>query len=139
MPIRGDRDRLRHPLLAHRHKRDHDGQMSAESIPVLRVSDPTRSLIWYGRLGYSKEWEYRYDESTPVFMSVTREGSARLFLSEYVGDANLPTLVYLQGLDLVAVAAEFDCPVVDEPWGLEVHLYDPDGNRLRLRSQRSAT
>lgn len=34
--------------------------------------------------------------------------------------------------DVDAVAAEFGVEVHEQPWGREITLVDPDGNRLRL-------
>jgi hypothetical protein len=48
------------------------------------------------------------------------------------GDARPDTLVYLRLHDLDAVAAEFGLTPQDAPWGRELHLTDPDGNRLRI-------
>ncbi len=103
-----------------------------EAIPVLRVTAAESSASWYRRLGYEVEWEHRFEPGFPTFMSIAHEGSARLFLSEHTGDAPPHGLVYLRVGDLDAVAREFGCEVVGQPWGREVHLVDPDGNRLRL-------
>jgi catechol 2,3-dioxygenase-like lactoylglutathione lyase family enzyme len=103
-----------------------------EAIPVLRVTAAEFSASWYRRLGYEVEWEHRFEPGFPIFMSIARQGSARLFLSEHTGDAQPDGLVYLRVDDLEAVAREFDRAVVGQPWGREVHLVDPDGNRLRL-------
>jgi hypothetical protein len=40
--------------------------------------------------------------------------------------------VHLRIEDLGAVAQEFDNGIIEQPWGREVHLVDPDGNRLRI-------
>jgi catechol 2,3-dioxygenase-like lactoylglutathione lyase family enzyme len=103
-----------------------------EAIPVLRVADAGAAVSWYERLGYAKEWEHRFEPSFPAFVSVARDGQARLFLSEHRGDARPDTLVCLRVSDLDTVAREFDTPVHEQPWGREVHLSDPDGNRLRI-------
>jgi len=108
-----------------------------EAIPVLRVADAGEAVAWYARLGYEKEWEHRFEASFPAFVSVARPGGARLFLSEHRGDGTPDTLVYLRVADIDAVAAEFDVPVVDQPWAREVHLRDPDGNRIRIGTATS--
>ena len=53
-------------------------------------------------------------------------------LSEHRGDARPDTLIYLRVPDVDAVAKEFDAEIIDQPWGREVHLTDPDGNRFRV-------
>ena len=106
--------------------------MTDESIPVLRVDDVARAVSWYERLGFVKEWEHRFDPSFPAFVSIARDGTARLFLSEHRGDARPDTLFYLRVPDVDAIASEFGSEIIDQPWGREVHLTDPDGNRLRV-------
>jgi len=103
-----------------------------EVIPVLRVSEASRAVAWFARLGYEKEWEHRFEPGFPGFTSVSRGGAARLFLSEHTGDARPDTLVHLRVDDLDKVAREFGAELLDKPWGREVHLTDPDGNRLRV-------
>ncbi len=102
------------------------------AIPVLRVTEAATSIPWYERLGYSKEWEFRFEPGFPAFVAISRRGAARLFLSEHTGDAKPEGLAYLVVDDLDAVARAFVADVVDQPWGREVHLVDPDGNRLRV-------
>jgi hypothetical protein len=103
-----------------------------EAIPVLRVSDASSAVNWFARLGYVQEWEHTFKPGMPVFMSIARNGAARIFLSEHTGDASPDTLVHLRVEEIDAVAHEFGVDVLDKPWGREVHLVDPDGNRLRV-------
>jgi len=106
--------------------------MPDEVIPVLRVSEAARAVEWYGRLGYTAEWEHRFGPSLPAFVALARDGTARLFLPEHTGDALPDTLVYLRVADVDAVAARFGAELVEQPWSREVHLTDPDGNRVRV-------
>lgn len=103
-----------------------------EAIPVLRIAEASSSVAWYRRLGYEQEWEYRFEPGFPAFVSLARKGAARLFLSEHTGDARPDTLVCLRVDDLEALAREFDAQIDEQPWGRELHLSDPDGNRLRI-------
>ena len=103
-----------------------------EAIPILRVADVYLAAAWYARLGYETEWEHRLAPSLPAFTSIARNGAARLFLSEHKHDARPNTLVYLRVTDVDSVAREFEAVVETQPWGREVHLTDPDGNRLRV-------
>ena len=106
--------------------------MVEEAIPVLRVEDAARSASWFSRLGYIQEWVHRFEPSFPAFVSLARHGGSRLFLSEHRGDARPDTLVYIRVADVDAIALEFGVEVIEQPWAREVHLKDPDGNRLRL-------
>jgi catechol 2,3-dioxygenase-like lactoylglutathione lyase family enzyme len=103
-----------------------------EAIAVLRVTDATQSFEWYRRLGYEKEWTYSFEPGMPVAASLARQGAARLMLSEHAGDAKPEGLVYLYLDDIEAVAREFEVGIIEQPWGREIHLVDPDGNRLRV-------
>jgi len=47
---------------------------------ILRVADAAAALSWYERLGYTKEWEHRFEPGLPAFVSLARGGQARLFL-----------------------------------------------------------
>ena len=55
--------------------------MDEEVVPILRVADAATAVAWYQRLGFSKEWEHRFDPDCPAFVSIAR-GRVRLFLSE---------------------------------------------------------
>jgi catechol 2,3-dioxygenase-like lactoylglutathione lyase family enzyme len=107
------------------------GAMDEEAIPILRVADAAEAVAWYRRLGFAQEWEHRFEPGMPAFVSVAR-GRARLFLSEHRGDARPDTLVYLRLDDVDTIADEFGMTVEVAPWGREIELRDPDGNRLRV-------
>ncbi|WP_234313787.1 glyoxalase superfamily protein [Streptomyces sp. NBRC 109706] len=109
-----------------------------EVIPVLRVGQVVAALAWYARLGFLLSWEHRFGPGFPVFAEVAR-GRLRLFLSEHEGDAAPGGLVFLRLADLDAVAEEFAVVPRDEPWGREIELTDPDGNRLRISDAASAS
>ena len=110
--------------------------MVEEVIPVLRVADATAAVRWYERLGFTKQWEHRFEPDCPAFVSVAC-GQAQLYLSEHRGDARPDTLVHLAVSDIDAVVAEFGQPASDPPYGCTMELRDPDGNRLRLRALAS--
>ena len=65
-----------------------------EVIPVLRVADAARSVAWYARLQFRKEWEHRFKPGFPAFVSIAR-GRVHLYLSEHTGDARPDTLIHL--------------------------------------------
>lgn len=105
--------------------------MDEELIPILRVENAAAAVVWYERLGFTKQWEHHFEPGLPAFVEVAR-GGMRLFLSEHEGDARPDTLVYLRIRDVEAIASEFGAQVKDAPWAREIELRDPDGNRLRI-------
>ena len=111
--------------------------MGEEVIPVLRVANAADAVAWYDeRLGFTKQWEHRFEPGMPAFVSIAR-GQARLFLSEHQGDARPDTLVHLVVGDIDAVVTEFGRPQDEPPYGCEIGLRDPDGNRLRISTPAS--
>ena len=47
-------------------------QKWSEWTPILKVADAPRSLAFYcDILGFSKDWEHRFDEGWPLYVSVT--------------------------------------------------------------------
>ncbi|MER5318678.1 glyoxalase superfamily protein [Streptosporangium roseum] len=105
--------------------------MDEEVIPILYVEDAAAAVAWYARLGFTQQWEHRFEPGFPAFIEVAR-GRVRLFLSEHKGDALPDTLVYLRVRDVDVIADAFGVQAKDAPWAREIELRDPDGNRLRV-------
>lgn len=105
--------------------------MTTDVIPILRVADTAAAARWYARLGFSIEFEHRFEPHLPAYVGIRREG-AQIHLSEHTGDARPGTLVYIWVDDIQPIAAEFGVTVEDAPWGREVALTDLDHNRLRV-------
>lgn len=107
-------------------------RMLEQAIPVLRTRNAERAVAWYARMGFTKEWEHRFEPELPAFVSIVRE-PLRLFLSEHAGDAPGPALVYLRLEDVQSIAKAYGASIDHQPWGSdEVMLEDPDGNRVRV-------
>jgi catechol 2,3-dioxygenase-like lactoylglutathione lyase family enzyme len=109
-------------------------------IPTLRMTDEARSRAFYvDGLGFQVDWTHRFGPHSPVLLQVSRDGMI-VFLSQHVMDCALGGLVHLfvdsvddwhARLERGGVAIEL--PPTDQPWGVrEMHLVDPDGNRLRI-------
>lgn len=111
--------------------------MEEKVTPILRIRDHERAVAWYQRLGFQQTSIHRFEPGLPAFVAVER-GPMRLFLSEHTGDARPDTLIYLSVADVHPLAREFGVTVQKQPWGLEIELRDPDGNRLRIGSPAEA-
>lgn len=83
-----------------------------------------------GRLGFAVEFEHRFEPHLPLYVGLRRD-DAIIHLSEHAGDARGTSLVFLYLPDIDRIAAEFEVEVSEAPWAREVHLVDPDGNRVR--------
>jgi catechol 2,3-dioxygenase-like lactoylglutathione lyase family enzyme len=105
-------------------------------VPIFRVHDGRTAASWYQRLGFEVVGEHFFTPDLPLYLFL-RRGDVTLHLSEHTGDAPPESLAYLYVDDLDAVAREFGAEIVDQPWGREVELTDPAGNRLRIGPVRS--
>ncbi|MEE9416204.1 MAG: VOC family protein [Acidimicrobiales bacterium] len=108
--------------------------MTELMIPIFRVADAAETAKWYRRLGFEVVGEHRFEPGLPLYMFLDRDG-VQLHLSEHTGDARPGTLVYFWVDDVAAVAVEFGAEIHDQPWGREIKLTDPDGNRLRVATK----
>ena len=107
--------------------------MKESVAPIMRITDVDRAVEWYQRLGFGKAGEHRFEPDMPAYVFIAR-GDVWLHLSQHEGDARPGTLVYLLVEDVDAIANDFGVEVEDNPWGRDIVLRDPDGNRLRIGS-----
>lgn len=107
-------------------------------IPIFRVSDGRGAAEWYRRWGFKVTGEHRFAPGLPLYLFLERNG-AQLHLSEHTGDASPGGLAYMWVDDVDAIGQIFGVEVTEEPWGREIELVDPDGNRLRVATGRSDT
>jgi catechol 2,3-dioxygenase-like lactoylglutathione lyase family enzyme len=108
------------------------------SIPILRIFDEAKAREFYvGFLGFKIDWEHRFDPEAPLYMQLSRDGCV-LHLSEHYGDATPGSALRVDTTELDAFHAELGAkrykyarPGIDtQPWGREVSVKDPFGNRL---------
>jgi uncharacterized glyoxalase superfamily protein PhnB len=111
-------------------------------IPQFRITDARRSTAFYvDGLGFTIDWEHRFEPGFPVFMQLTRAEQS-IFLTEHAGDCKVGGAAYFVVPDVDACHKEFVArgvvstePPADTPWGpREMVVTDPDGNRLRFAS-----
>lgn len=105
--------------------------MTERLVPILRVERAHEVAAWYARLGFEVIAEHQFEPGFPYYLFL-RRNDVHLHLSEHSGDAPHASLVYLYVDDVDAVAVEFGVPVASQPWGREIELADPCGNRWRL-------
>ena len=108
-------------------------------IPVLRIFDEAKAREFYvDWLGFTVDWEHRYETNLPLFMQVKR-GDVILWLSEHHGDACPGAKVFIECLEIETYHRElldkkykYNRPGLEtEDWGARtVTVHDPFGNRL---------
>ena len=116
------------------------GLRFTESIPVLRSLDERKCRAFYcGLLGFEVDFEHRFAPHMPLYLGLVR-GPVKLHLSEHRGDAATGSaiFVWMTGVEdyrreLTERETGFSVPeIADQPWGREIGLVDPFGNRLRF-------
>ncbi len=107
--------------------------MAEELVPIFRAEDARASAAWYERLGFAIVGEHRFEPHLPLYLFL-RRGDVHLHLSEHLGDAPARSVAYFYVDDVHTIAATFDATLQQQPWGPEIELVDPSGNRLRIGS-----
>jgi len=113
------------------------------AIPIVRIFDEAKARAFYNDwLGFATDWEHRFAEGMPLYTQVSRSGCL-LHLSEHHGDATPGGTSFVRMTGIEAFHAELKSrpyanmnPGLETaPWGLEVTVIDPFGNRLRFCEQ----
>jgi catechol 2,3-dioxygenase-like lactoylglutathione lyase family enzyme len=116
-------------------------------IPILRSFDEAKAREFYiGFLGFKVDFEHRFEPGLPLYMQVSRDACV-LHLSEHYGDAMPGAALRIETSELDAFHAEliakqygFARPGIDEqPWGRDMSVKDPFGNRLIFSALRSSS
>lgn len=110
------------------------------AIPILRIFSEQKAREHYlDFLGFTCEWEHRFEEGMPLYMEV-RRGALVIHLSEHHGDATPGSTIFVHVGDIDALHEEliaknypYARPGVDDlPWGRVMQVGDPFGNRIRF-------
>jgi catechol 2,3-dioxygenase-like lactoylglutathione lyase family enzyme len=110
------------------------------TIPILRMFDEAKAREFYlGFLGFTLDWEHRFEDDLPLYMQVSRAGLT-LHLSEHHGDGTPGSIVFvaMKGIadyqkELAARTYTYGRPgIEDMPWGKVMTVIDPFGNRIRF-------
>ena len=112
-----------------------------QTIPLLRIFDVARAKEFYANfLGFTVDWEHRFDDAAPVYMQISRAGLV-LHLTEHHGDCCPGSTVYVRmtGLDefhreITAKGYGYLRPGVEQTfYGTKcMEVIDPFGNRIRF-------
>ena len=109
------------------------------TVPILRSYDEAKAREFYvDWLGFSVDWEHRFDPNTPLYMQVSRDGIA-FHISEHHGDGSPGShvRVEIRGVrefyaELIARKYKNNRPDLERPdWGgIEFTVIDPVNNRI---------
>ena len=114
-------------------------------IPIIRIFDVAKAKEFYlGFLGFSLAWEHRFEPGMPLYAQIARSGLT-LHLSEHHGDASPGATVFIEMTGIEALHREllgkgygYARPGVEQaPWGRELQVADPFGNRLRFCERKA--
>lgn len=111
------------------------------TIPILRIFDEQKARDYYlGFLGFTVDWEHRFEPGMPLYMQVSRAGCT-LHLSEHHGDACPGSTIFLRvtGLEeyhaeIAAKGYKYYRPGIERTFhGSKcMEVGDPFGNRIRF-------
>ena len=109
------------------------------TVPILRSYDEAKAREFYvDWLGFSVDWEHRFEPNTPLYMQVSRDGIA-FHISEHHGDGSPGShvRVEIRGVrefyaELIARQYKNNRPGLERPdWGgIEFTVIDPVNNRI---------
>jgi uncharacterized glyoxalase superfamily protein PhnB len=111
------------------------------SVPIFRIFSEEKAKEFYlGFLGFTLDWEHRFEPGMPLYMQVSRGGLV-LHLSEHHGDGSPGATLFVETTGLDALHAEVTAKnyrylrpgIEDAPWGARVMtVTDPFSNRIRF-------
>lgn len=113
-------------------------------IPILRVFPGGEAQRFYRDfLGFTIDWEHRFEPGLPLYCQVSGLGCV-LHLSEHHGDGTPGTAVRIKIDDVTALQQRLrDSDVYPlhigldhQPWGDDLDIPDPFGNRLIFHTPR---
>ena len=111
--------------------------------PILRIFDEKKAKEFYcDFLGFNVVFEHRFSDSMPLYMGLARDGLS-LHLSEHHGDATPGANVFVATENIREFHRELAekqyaynrLGLEDLPWGLQLQVNDPFGNRIRFCEQ----
>jgi hypothetical protein len=116
------------------------------TTPILRIFDEAKAKEFYvDFLGFKVDWEHRFEPDLPLYMQVSRDGCV-LHLSEHHGDACPGAAIRVETRGLSGLHQEYlgkryknaRPGIQAQPWGNDMSITDPFGNRLIFTDVTSA-
>lgn len=118
--------------------------ITERTIPVLRIFNYDKAIEFYiDWLGFTINWEHRFEEGTPVYMEVEKDGLV-LHLSEHHGDGTPGTHVFVwcKGVEayhagLISKKYKYSRPGIGKSFygSLEFTVIDPFHNQISFNER----
>jgi uncharacterized glyoxalase superfamily protein PhnB len=115
-----------------------------QTIPIFRIFSVEKAKEFYVNfLGFGVDWEHHFEENTPAYLQVSRDGLL-LHLSEHHGDCcpGSTFFVWMTGVDefhreITARGYKYLRPGIETTfYGAKcVQVIDPFGNRIRFNER----
>ncbi|WP_428665320.1 glyoxalase superfamily protein [Reyranella sp.] len=115
-------------------------------VPILRIFSVEKAQEFYvDFLGFTWDWEHRFDDNAPVYAQISRTGLV-LHLSEHHGGGSPGAHITINMTGIEELHRElsekkyrYGRPGLEEqPWGAHtVSVSDPFGNRLTFTEPNS--
>ena len=119
-----------------------------QTTPILRIFSVEKAREFYvGFLGFTVDWEHRFEPGLPLYMQVSRQGIV-FHISEHHGDGSPGVHVRVDVRGLTAFHGELtgkkyknNRPGLTRPeWGgTEMTVIDPVGNRITFAEPDQGT
>jgi len=109
------------------------------AVPIFRIYSLEKARGFYvGFLGFTIDWEHRFEPGAPVYMQVSRKGLA-IHLSEHHGDGTPGSIAYVYMTGVKDLHRELNDKryrhnrpgLQEQDWGMtELTVVDPFDNRI---------
>jgi catechol 2,3-dioxygenase-like lactoylglutathione lyase family enzyme len=113
-------------------------------IPMLRIFDYDKAVEFYiGWLGFKIVWEHHFEENTPVYMEIEKDGIV-LHLSEHHGDGTPGSHVFILCIgvkkyheELISKKYKYNKPGIEKTFydRLTFIVNDPFNNRISFNER----
>ena len=116
------------------------------TTPILRIFDEAKAKEFYvDFLGFKVDWEHRFEDNLPLYMQLSKDDCI-VHLSEHHGDCSPGAQVRIETDELetfqkqlMAKQYKHARPGIQKmPWGDNMTIADPFGNRLTFTSASSS-
>jgi len=132
-------------MLPHTLRKEFRPMALGQVTPILRMFDEVKAREFYIEfLGFKAKFEHRFEDNFPLYMAIERDG-CEIHLSEHHGDSTPGSAIRIETTSVEELQNElaiknykYNRPGIErQPWGHEMSVTDPFGNRLTFTSMNN--